>query len=90
MKPATRTTWTVILRKSEKQMLFLTTLEKIDSSIETTLVSLKVRDMDNTFCIDLPIVYTKNAIPVQDKNIVDWTDRQMGSTYIYTGLIQRR
>ena len=47
-----------------KEVLSLTTLEKANNSIETTVVSLDVSDLDGNNFIHIPHVYVKHALPI--------------------------
>ena len=55
--------------KGRDEVLSLTTLEKADSQIQTTVVNLEVSNFSQSHTLDLPIVYTKDRLPIKTHNI---------------------
>ena len=56
-----------------KETLSLTTLEKENSSMETTVVSLEVSDLDGKNVISMPRVYARCTLPI-NMNVVNQAD----------------
>ena len=52
-----------------KTNINLSTLEKADSNITTSVVAMTVEDMEGKNSIHLPQVYTRSQIPIHDDNI---------------------
>ncbi|XP_030845109.1 uncharacterized protein LOC115925437 [Strongylocentrotus purpuratus] len=57
-----------------KQSLSLTTLEKRNSPIETSVISLIADTGPDTDCVKLPCVYTRDAINIRDTHIANVDD----------------
>ena len=55
--------------KGEKASLSLTTLQTSNTSIECSLVSLEVSDLNGDNSVELPIVYSRPSLPVSTNTI---------------------
>ena len=49
-------------------LLSLTTMEKEDSKVKSSMVSLEVADLEDEVLVKLPVVFTRSKLPVSVDN----------------------